>query len=267
MLAEGSPITEFVGGRKHKDSLYTKLLSKQETIASQVYDKLRFRIVTRSADDIFPVLQYLTKRLFPFNYVLPGQSINSMFHFKRYCEEHPHLGPMLGEMQAGADIDLTPSDNIFSADEYRVIHFVVDMPIRLPERILQMAPPGARELGPIVFVICEFQVIDRATEAANELGEASHAKYKDRQKRAVMRRLQLGMRQIPAPKPRSSGVAPTPDAARAPTLAPPPATPPAAFTALGVSSSAAATAGAPGAGTTTRVKPTAKKRKKRRRKR
>ena len=47
MLAAGFPITEFVGGRKNKDSLYTKLLSKRETIAAQIYDKLRFRIVTR----------------------------------------------------------------------------------------------------------------------------------------------------------------------------------------------------------------------------
>jgi uncharacterized protein (TIGR04552 family) len=85
MLAGGFPIIEFVGGRKNKDSLYTKLLSKQETIAAQIYDKLRFRIVTRSRGDIFPVVQYLTKKLFPFNYIVPGQSINSVFNFKSYC--------------------------------------------------------------------------------------------------------------------------------------------------------------------------------------
>ena len=34
--------------------------------------------------------------------------------------------------------------------------------------------------------------MDRDTEAQNELGDASHAKYKERQKKAVMRRLQLG---------------------------------------------------------------------------
>ena len=38
----------------------------------------RRRTVTRGRDDIFPILQYLTKRLFPFNYVVPGQSINSV---------------------------------------------------------------------------------------------------------------------------------------------------------------------------------------------
>ncbi len=199
MLAGGFPILEFVGGRKNKDSLYTKLLSKQETVAAQIYDKLRFRIVTRHYDDIFPVISYLTTRLFPFNYVIPNQSINSMFHFKSYCLKNPHLAPMLPEMQAGKDDDLTPSDNRFSADNYRVIHFVVDMPVRLPRNILERAPAAAWELAPIVFVICEFQVIDRETESKNELGEASHAKYKDRQKRAVMRRLQMGMREPKIP--------------------------------------------------------------------
>ena len=201
MLAGGFPITEFIGGRKNKDSLYTKLLSKQETVAAQIYDKLRFRIVTRSYDDIFPVMQYLSKKLFPFNYVIPGQSINSMFNFKQYCQKQPHLKPMLPEMQAGPDDDFTPSDNRFSADSYKVIHFIVDMPVRLPRRLLERAPSSAWPLGPIIFVICEFQVIDRETEAKNERGEASHAKYKERQKKAVMRRLQLGMREMKTPPP------------------------------------------------------------------
>ncbi len=206
MLAEGFPITEFIGGRKNKDSLYTKLLSKQETMAAQIYDKLRFRIVTRSRDDIFPILHYLTKKLFPFNFVMPGQSTNSMFDFRAYCLANPHLKPMLPEMQAGADADVAPNDNRFSSDKYRVLHFVVDMPVRLPRRVLERAPSSAWALGPIIFVICEFQLIDRETEASNELGDASHAKYKDRQKRAVIRRLQLGMREMkepPGKKPKS----------------------------------------------------------------
>ena len=102
-------------------------------------------------------------------------------------------------MQAGADEDYTPSDNVFSADNYRVIHFVTDMPVRLPRKVLERAPSSAWSLGPVVFVVCEFQVIDRETESANEQGEASHAKYKDRQKKAVIRRLQLGMREMKIP--------------------------------------------------------------------
>jgi uncharacterized protein (TIGR04552 family) len=193
MLAGGFPIIEFVGGRKNKDSLITKLLSKQETIAAQIYDKLRFRVVTRTREDIFPILQYLTTRLFPFNYVVPGQSINSIFSFRSYVEK-TSLRPLVGQLQAHGLVedDYTPSDNLFSAEEYRIIHFVVDMPVRLPKRILDRAPPSAAQLGNVIFVICEFQIVDRDTEAHNEIGEASHAKYKERQKKAVMRRLQLG---------------------------------------------------------------------------
>lgn len=159
-----------------------------------------------SESDIFPIVQYLTKKLFPFNYVIPAQSINSIFHFKRYCQRSEHLKKFLSEMQAGADEDYTPSDNVFTADNYRVIHFVVDMPVRLPRKLLERAPSTAWALGPVVFVICEFQVIDRETEARNEQGDASHAKYKERQKKAVMRRLQVGMRELKTPARRTEEV-------------------------------------------------------------
>lgn len=193
MLAASFPIIEFVGGRKNKDSLITKLMSKQETIAAQIFDKLRFRIVTRTRADIMPVVQYLTQKLFPFNLVVPGQSINSVFPFRSFVERSS-LAPLLGELQTHGSDDDEPSenDNKFSADEYRIIHFVVDMPVRLPRRILDRAPEGALPLGDVIFVICEFQIVDRDTESHNELGDASHAKYKERQKKAVMRRLQLG---------------------------------------------------------------------------
>jgi uncharacterized protein (TIGR04562 family) len=67
------------------------------------------------------------------------------------------------------------------------------MPVRLPQEMLAQAPPAARELGSVVFVQTEFQIIDRGSEQDNELGEASHAAYKDRQKDAVMHRLKVGI--------------------------------------------------------------------------
>lgn len=194
MLARGFPVLEFVGGRKNKDSLYTKLLSKRETLAAQIYDKIRFRIVTRGPDDIFPTLAYLMKHVFPFNYVIPGESTNTMFTFKRYCKEKAELAPFLTRLQRGPDETEQAGkvDNRFTAREYKVVHFVVDMPLRLPERVLAAAPKAARQFGPVIFVQTEFQIIDRETEQQNELGAASHTAYKDRQKDAVMRRLQLG---------------------------------------------------------------------------
>jgi uncharacterized protein (TIGR04552 family) len=194
MLASGLPILEFIGGRKNKDSLYTKLLSKRETIAAQIFDKLRFRIVTRTRDDIWPTLDYLMRRVFPFNYVIPGQSTNTLFDFKGYCEQYPSLAAHLPRLQLSADLERSGlSENRFSADSYRVVHFVVDMPVRLPKVMLEQVPPTGYSLGPVIFVQAEFQIIDRETEQSNERGEASHASYKQRQHQAVMRRLKLGL--------------------------------------------------------------------------
>ena len=194
MLSEGFPITEFVGGRKNLDSTYTKLLSKPEATASALYDKLRFRIVTRTREDILPVVLYLTDRLFPFNFIVPQQSTNTIFHFRSYCEAHPHLKAMVSEFQGGVDDALTPGDNRFSAKTYRVIQFVTDVPVRVPPHLMELAPGGSEQLGPLVYMLCEFQVLDAQSEAANETGDASHEAYKGRQRDAVFRRLRLGSR-------------------------------------------------------------------------
>ncbi len=194
MLSSGFPILEFTGGRKNKDSLYQKLLSKSETIAANVYDKLRFRIVTREPDDIFPTLNYMLRHIFPFNYVIPGQSTNTLFPFRSYCESRPHLRGLFDQLQPKPDSEdeLTRLDNRFSATDYSIVHFVVDMPLRVPPKMLERAPAQARALGPVIFVLTEFQILDRSTEQRNELGDASHAAYKERQKRAVMHRLKVG---------------------------------------------------------------------------
>ncbi len=215
MLAAGMPITEFIGGRKNKYSLYTKLLSKDRNIASQIYDKLRFRIVTRDRDDIFPVLHYLTRKLVAFNYAIPRESTNTIFHLRSYCGAHPHLSQLIvDERLNGMEEDaLTPSNNTFSDQSFHIIHFVVDLPLRVPKGVLDAAPPSAAALGPVIFSLAEFQIIDRETEAANELGEASHEKYKERQRMAVMRRLKLGARGLDE---RTPGAPPVSDRRPAP---------------------------------------------------
>lgn len=212
MLASGFPITEFIGGRKNKDSLYTKLLSKPETIAAAVYDRLRFRIVTRTADDILPTILYLSQRLFPFNQVIPGQSLNTLFHLRSYIERFEQLRPYQELLQLELDDALTHNDNIFSGSNFRAIHYVADVPVRLPRESLESAPAAAWALGPVVSVLSEFQIIDRETEAANELGDGSHARYKQRQKEAVMRRLKLGTARASSNSNGSNGSVTTPPA-------------------------------------------------------
>jgi len=197
MLASGLPIVEFLGGRKNRDSLYTKLLSKSETIAAQIYDKLRFRIVTRSKEDLLPVLNLLTRRLFPWNYTIPGESTNTLVDFPRACAQRDNLRAMLPTAQGGNIDDRASAnvDNQFSARSYEAIHFVVDMPVRVPRDVIRKLPPHAVRLGAVIFMLTEFQIVDQESDSQNELGEASHARYKERQRMAVMDRLRLGFRQ------------------------------------------------------------------------
>lgn len=193
MLSSGLPIVQFKGGRKTRDSLYTKLLSKSETIAAQIYDKLRFRIVTRGPDDVLPVLNYLSRRLFPFNYVLPNESKNTLVNPRELVAKHPGLRALFDHPDSHIRKDAVAQlvDNRFSAPSYRVIHFVVDLPVRLPREVLDRAPENVRSLGPVVFVLTEFQIVDHATDSLNDTGAASHHEYKERQREAVRERLRL----------------------------------------------------------------------------
>ncbi|MEM9073395.1 MAG: TIGR04552 family protein [Myxococcota bacterium] len=195
-LTDGFPIVEFIGGRKNKDSLYTKLLSKQEVSAAQIYDKLRFRIVMRTVDDVFPILNYLMREVFPFNYVIPTESTNTLIHLRSFLDGKPALRSHIGDLQFDLGLEEREGglvDNVFSSQSYRVVHFVVDMPVRLPEAMLTEAPPAAWALGRVIFVQTEFQVLDKETDQTNEIGDASHSAYKERQQHAVMRRLKVGM--------------------------------------------------------------------------
>jgi len=193
-LANDFPILEFIGGRKNRDSLYTKLLSKPDVSAAQIYDKVRFRIVTRSADDVFPVLNYLQRSVVPFNFIIPGQSTNTLLRFHEYCRSEPALDELVPMLQLPLDLEdgLSTIDNRFTAPSYRSVHFAADVPVRVPKRMLEDAPPATAALGEIIFVQAEFQVIDRESDQSNEAGDASHASYKERQKLAVMHRLKVG---------------------------------------------------------------------------
>src|SRR5690606_7036286 len=129
-------------------------LSKPETHAAQIYDKLRFRLVTRAPEDIFPTMNYLMRHVFPFNYVVPGESTNTLFPFQSYCERHPHLAELVPGLQLAPSFDPPEGpriDNQFTAPTYRVVHFVVDMPVRVPQEVMDQAPPAAWALGQVIF--------------------------------------------------------------------------------------------------------------------
>ena len=196
--ASGCSIAEFQWSRKHADSLITKLLAKRDTIAADVYDKLRFRMITSSAEDILFVLREVTQRLVPFNYVIPGQSVNDVLDFRRELEASPPLAkflPDLQELAAVAADKKQPVQNEFSGPGYRVINFVADLPVRIDKFLCRPADdPLFVENGAVVFVLTEFQIIDRRTAVQNEQGENSHDAYKNRQSMRVKARLMHGLK-------------------------------------------------------------------------
>lgn len=176
LRAAGAPLTEWEWSRKPRDSQITKLLAKRSTLAANIYDKLRFRLIVPAPDDLVPMIATLTRQLIPFNYVIPGESVNQLVDLQQFLQDRLESGP-------------TPSEpyNEFSGPEYRIINFVADLPLRI-ERLVPRTeiPPSTAH---VVFVLTEFQLADKATALRNESGASSHEAYKARQNERVRMRL------------------------------------------------------------------------------
>jgi hypothetical protein len=168
LRAAGAPISEFEWSRKPRDSQITKLLAKRSTLAANIYDKLRFRLIVPTREDLVPMLATLTRQLIPFNYVVPGESVNQLIDLEG---DKPEAQPY----------------NEFSGPEYRIINFVADLPLRV-ERLLPRAEIP-HDLAHVVFVLTEFQICDKHTAEQNEKGASSHEAYKARQNERVRMRL------------------------------------------------------------------------------
>jgi uncharacterized protein (TIGR04552 family) len=188
-------VLEFAGNMKGRGSLVTKLLAKKDTVAAQIFDRVRYRIVTESPEQIAPVVWHLAQHLFPFNYAVPGQTQNSLVRFGDLLARHPDGATLATQLQLPIDLERRdPSEprNEFSGKGYRVLNFVVDLPVRIDD-LLPPLDPMADELGRIVFSLVEFQVVDQATAKVNEEGDSSHERYKRRQLKRVLRRLSRGL--------------------------------------------------------------------------
>ncbi|MCO4773782.1 MAG: TIGR04552 family protein, partial [Deltaproteobacteria bacterium] len=196
-LAEhGLPVVHFYGSRKTRDSMVSKLLSKRAARASEILDKLRFRIVTETRDDIVPVLAYMLRHVFPWNHVTSAQSTNTLIDLRSWLEARDRTMEMVEGLQVdiGLEEAATSSEvNEFSGNSYRMINFIVDVPVRLDHLLSRAGDPWMLQKGSIVYVACEFQIVDQETAWVNERGENSHARYKLRQREKVGERLMWGL--------------------------------------------------------------------------
>jgi len=194
MRERGLPVVEFVGNVKTRASLVTKLLAKRETVAAQVFDRVRYRIVTERRDQICPVVRFLQDELFPFNYAVPGQTQNTLVRFRPVLAQHPRAEEIGAGLQMPLDLEErdTAPFNEFSAKGYRVLNFVVDLPVRVDE-LLPEEEELAEDLGRVVFSLVEFQIVDAETQRRNEEGDSAHERYKRRQLKRVLGRLSRGL--------------------------------------------------------------------------
>ena len=174
------PVLEFAWSRKTRQSLITKLLVKRETSAARVFDRLRFRLIVEGADDVVPTLGVMLHRFIPFNYVLPGQTVNTLVDTSALAASVADRGVLTTVVEDAPQ-------NEFSDPTYHVLNFVADLPVHVGE-VLQ-GTEYASAAGSLVFVLAEFQIMDRATAEANERGESSHEQYKRRQHLRVRERL------------------------------------------------------------------------------
>src|SRR6266446_6658513 len=192
----GMPILSAAGSVKTRHSLITKLLAKKETLAAQIYDKVRYRVETTDRDHVLPVLVRLCDLLIPFNFVVPGQTQNTLISFRELLRDWPSLKPLAPELQMDLqEEEQEPEQNEFSGDSYKMLNFVAELPVRLPERAVDAGD------GRIAFCMVELQLVDRETALANERGENAHLRYKRRQLRRVLRRLSRGLVVPRRPKP------------------------------------------------------------------
>lgn len=188
MKLRGVRILNFASSRKSPDSIVTKLLSRPDSIAMEVHDRLRFRIITERLEDLFSALIYLTREVIPFNYVVPGESRNDLIDFDKLLRETEPLAHLSKLLQRPAALRERAQLNHFSASQFQMINFVVDVPVRVDAFATRHTSYTAEE-GAVAFVLVEFQIMDAATDARNREGEAAHERYRARKHERVRARL------------------------------------------------------------------------------
>lgn len=188
LRAAGAPIAEFEWSRKPRDSQITKLMAKRSTLAANIYDKLRFRLIVPTFADMVPTLTTLARQLVPFNYIVPGESVNQLIDLEAALATNAHARDVLARApHALRGASGHSPRNEFSSPEYRIINFVADLPLRLERFMVRSEIPP--DISHVVFVLTEFQVADKETAMLNESGARSHEAYKARQHERVRLRL------------------------------------------------------------------------------
>jgi uncharacterized protein (TIGR04562 family) len=179
-------------------SVTLKLLHKVENVASDIFDRIGVRFVTRERFDALLVVRYLrTHHVMMFANIKPSRSRNTLIDMDWIKCEVDRLEALVeaGEITEAQRTDtlralvrerplpdvVVRSDNPFSAVDYRSIQFTCRQWIRV------MEGPDTQDLG--FFFPFEVQILDQDAWEQSRSGLAAHDIYKARQREAVRRRV------------------------------------------------------------------------------
>jgi len=169
---------EFQLSIKERDSIISKFLTKKEGIVARIFDRIRFRIITETKEEIIPVMNYLFSNLFPYNYVIPSETTNNLISIE-YRENSFKLSKN----------SINKKGNKFSGPSYKVLNFIVDIPVRIDDILILPNNSSFSNHAYIIYILTEIQIIDKQTYKNNKEGENSHELYKGRQKKLILERL------------------------------------------------------------------------------
>lgn len=176
---------------KNTSSSVIKLLTKPQSVALTLMDKMGVRFVTRNVFDSFRVLRFLTDRhIISFPNIMPDQSKNTLYPLNLFFEVIKNTAPnstneqIVEALQRKLEIERFKAEflekqNDFSSDGYRAVKFICRHLIDLP-----MAQGRSRFFFPY-----EIQIMDYDTYVQNLTGPTSHAEYKNRQTAAAKKRV------------------------------------------------------------------------------
>jgi uncharacterized protein (TIGR04562 family) len=214
---------------KSRESTILKLLHKRANVAETIFDMIGVRIVTKRLCDVLMVIKYLRKfHMITFANCVPGRTRNTLIDVESFKQGVRKLRKLLrnGRIEPEQFINLLEQASIppeyeydhagnpHTAATYRAIQLTCRQLIRARnpnlvwlDRVEEyLEEHKSEELSKVVefiktwpgvdsnrevaaFFPFEVQVMDKLAHEANQKGEASHDRYKQKQIRAARRRV------------------------------------------------------------------------------
>ncbi len=189
--SEQIPLMKFeVKAFKEMHSMVIKTLSKPESVAMDIFDKMGVRFITATVFDAFRVIRFLRREnLVSFANVVPHQSKNTLFPTNIFMEVIEKLGAekknldsdeidkiMLEALnQDSKRAEYKEKYNPFSDIHYKAIKFISRslVKVKTSNGVIRFFYPY------------EIQIMDYQTYVQNLSGTSAHGEYKLRQRKAA----------------------------------------------------------------------------------